>query len=89
MTDEGAASRTLFTHENRMPDRHEFEVGLLGSYHEYADDVDDGQNNSPRVSGADINLRFGLTRDFALTATVPYRSSATSRSYASCVRKGT
>lgn len=73
MTDEGAAARTLLTHENRMPDRHELEVTLLGSYHEYADDLQDNQDNSPRISGADLNLRFGVNRDFALTASLPGR----------------
>jgi hypothetical protein len=67
----GESRRTLYTYENKTPEKGEVEIGALGWYREVADErasVDIGRDEYT----LEPYLRYGLLKDFNVTAKFPY-----------------
>lgn len=67
----GAPMRTDLTRENRLPDIRDIEVSLMGSYQTLGDRDEDFEDNDITRGTAELRMKYGVNRDFALTAAIP------------------
>lgn len=68
----GESERTLFTYENRVPEKGQVEIGVLGVYREVPDE------DAVRVMSRDEYLvgpylRYGLSERLSVSAAFPYK----------------
>ena len=70
-TSMGLPMRTDLTRENRLPDVREIEASLYGRYQNLTDNVQDYTDNDIARGTGELQLRYGVTRDFALIGAIP------------------
>ncbi len=63
--------RTDLTRENRLPDVREIEASVYGRYQELTDNVQDYTDNDETRGTAELRLKYGVNRDFALIGAIP------------------
>ena len=67
----GATMRTDLTRENRLPEIRDIEVSVEGTYQTLGDRDEDFIDNDITMNTAELQLKYGVNRDFALTAALP------------------
>lgn len=70
-TSMGIPMRTDLTRENRLPDVREIEASVYGRYQELTDNVQDYTDNDVALGTAELRLKYGVNRDFALIGALP------------------
>ncbi len=65
--------RPLLTKENKMPELHKAEVGVLGIYKEIPEDFDKGVYVKRDEYTETPYVRYGLVENLTLVATVPFK----------------
>ncbi len=67
----GEAQRTVFTHENRVPEARQLEVGVGGSFSEFPEDTQRGFKGYDSYAFGPY-LRYGLDERFSVNADIPF-----------------
>jgi len=66
----GKQMRTLYTKENRLPEKHQLELGAKGFYREFPEEYTNDPNSKDEYSGIPY-LRFALFESFAVYGEFP------------------
>lgn len=67
----GESRRTAYTYENKVPEKGQIEIGALGWYREVPDERVSGNMGRDEYT-FEPYLRYGLLKDFNVTAKFPY-----------------